>query len=49
MADPDFFKKLLKGITPSDEFKEEFQDGKELSERFFEVAEKEGILKLNNY
>ena len=45
MADPDFFKKLLKGITPSDEFKEEFQDGKELSERFFEVAEKEGYFK----
>lgn len=45
MADPDFFKKLLKGITPSDEFKEEFQDGKELSQRFFEVAEKEGYFK----
>jgi len=34
VADPDFFKKLLKGITPSDEFKEEFEDGKELSQRF---------------
>jgi hypothetical protein len=45
VADPNFFKKLLKGITPSDEFKEEFQDGKELSQRFFEVAEKEGYFK----
>lgn len=45
MADPNFFKKLLKGITPSDEFKEEFQEGKELSERFFDVAEKEGYFK----
>ena len=45
MAEPDFFKKLLKGITPSEESKEEFIKGRELSERFFDVYEKEGYFK----
>ena len=45
MADPNFFKKLLKGITPTEEQKEEFLEGKELSERFFEVYEKEGYFR----
>ena len=45
MADPNFFKKLLKGITPTEEQKEEFLEGKELSERFFDVYEKEGYFR----
>jgi hypothetical protein len=45
VAEPNYFKKLLKGITPSEEAKEEFLEGKELSERFFEVYEKEGYFK----
>ena len=45
MAEPNYFKKIFKGITPSKEEKEEFFEGKELSERFFEVYEKEGYLK----
>tara|TARA_Y100000004_G_scaffold185770_1_gene236443 strand:- start:899 stop:5164 length:4266 start_codon:yes stop_codon:yes gene_type:complete len=45
VADPNFFKKLLKGITPTEEQKEEFLEGKELSERFFEVYEKEGYFR----
>ena len=49
MADPNFFQKLLKGITPSDEFKEEFQEGKELSEKFLMFTKKKVTLELNNY
>jgi len=45
VAEPNYFKKIFKGITPSKEEKEEFFEGKELSERFFEVYEKEGYLK----
>ncbi len=45
MAEPNFFKKLLKGITPNEEQKREFLEGRELSERFFEVYEKEGYFK----
>ena len=45
MAEPNFFKKLLKGITPTEEGKQEFLEGRELSERFFEVYEKEGYFK----
>ena len=45
MAEPNFFKKLLKGITPTEEQKEEFLEGKELSERFFDVYEKEGYFR----
>ena len=45
MAEPNFFKKLLKGITPDEEQKREFLEGRELSERFFEVYEKEGYFR----
>ena len=45
MAEPNFFKKLLKGVTPSEEQKEDFLEGRELSERFFDVYEKEGYFR----
>jgi len=45
VAEPNFFKKLLKGITPDEEQKREFLEGRELSERFFEVYEKEGYFR----
>jgi len=45
VAEPNFFKKLLKGVTPSEEQKEDFLEGKELSERFFDVYEKEGYFR----
>jgi len=45
VAEPNFFKKILKGITPSEESKKEFLEGRELSKRFFEVYEKEGYFK----
>jgi len=45
VAEPNFFKKLLRGITPNEEEKREFLEGKELSERFFEVYEKEGYFR----